>query len=93
MTFIRQKFKALEAAAYETAWLQFNSFGGLTPDEKAAGPRKLQEYIRMMIQAGERDAEKISQMALGLLRQQEQISRSKAVIEMSVNYDNSRQPT
>jgi hypothetical protein len=50
----------------------------MTPDEKRAGPDRLHWYIEVMIETGERDPLKIAKASVGMLRQHEQIARSKA---------------
>ena len=70
--------KGIQQAAYDIAWREYNAVPGLTPDEKAAGPDKLREYIRVASRAGERDALKVANSAMGMMREYEQILRSKA---------------
>jgi len=64
-------------AAYWQAWKEFQSIAQ-TPDERRSGPQRLQEQIRRLVENGARDPEKIAVKALGLLREAEQIARSKA---------------
>jgi hypothetical protein len=77
----KESLNVLAKVAYAKAWTILSDFRGQTPDEKVGGPQKLRDYIQMMIQTGERDADAISALALGLMRQQEQICRSRAVLE------------
>ena len=65
-------------AAYREAWHAFNNLSNLTPDEKAGGPAKLRATIQKLVATGERDPEKIAAAALGLMREHEQIARSRA---------------
>ncbi len=66
--------------AYEKAWNEFSYFPNLSPDEKLFGPEALRGYIETMVEAGQRDPEKIARAALGHIRESEQIARSKARI-------------
>lgn len=66
--------------AYEIAWARFIAIPALTPDEMMSGPDKLRDHIRLMVNAGESEPTKIAQNALGMLRQKEQILRSKAQV-------------
>jgi hypothetical protein len=69
----------LHRRAYEIAWRDFSSLcDSMTPDEKGAGPDRLHWYIEVMIETGERDPLKIAKASIGMLRQHEQIARSKA---------------
>ena len=65
-------------AAYDVAWREFTALRGLTPDEKMNGPNKLRWYIHIMTEVGERNPVKIARSALGMMREYEQITRSKA---------------
>ncbi len=67
-------------AAYEVAWEWFTVIPGLTPDEMMSGPDKLRDHICLLVDAGETDPIKIAHSAVGMLRQQEQILRSKAQV-------------
>jgi hypothetical protein len=64
-------------AAYWQAWKEFQSIPQ-TPDERRNGPQRLQEEIRRLVENGARDPDQIAATALGLLREAEQIARSKA---------------
>jgi hypothetical protein len=66
--------------AYDKAWGEFIRFPNLSPDEKLNGPKKLREYIKVLVDTGEQDAERIAVTALGLIREYEQIARSKAAV-------------
>src|SRR5262245_31684010 len=69
----------LHRRAYEIAWHEFSSLCvSMTPDEKRAGPDRLHWYTEVMIETGERDPLKIAKASVGMLRQHEQIARSKA---------------
>jgi hypothetical protein len=69
----------LHRQAYEIAWREFSALCNLmTPDEKRAGPNRLRWYIEIMVDTGERDPSKIAKACIGMLREYEQISRSKA---------------
>jgi hypothetical protein len=65
-------------AAYWQAWKEFQHFSPQTPDEKRSGPQRLQNEIRRLVESGARDPDQIAEKALGLLREAEQIARSKA---------------
>jgi hypothetical protein len=80
MSVLESVTKDVARAAYAKAWYEFNRFLNLSPDEKASGPLKLRDYIETLVAAGERDPEKIAASALGLIRECEQIARSKARI-------------
>jgi hypothetical protein len=66
------------SVAYEAAWQEFVKLTGLTADEKRRGPDQLRWYIRLLTAVGERDPSKIAMSALCMMRQYEQIARSKA---------------
>ncbi len=66
---------------------EYNAVPGLTPDEKAAGPDKLREYIRVASTAGEQGALKIANSATGRMREYEQILRPKAGVPATVYFD------
>jgi hypothetical protein len=68
----------LVRSSYEIAWQDYCSLPGLTPDEKLSGPNKLRFYIQVMAEVGERNPSKIAKSALGMIREYEQIMRSKA---------------
>jgi hypothetical protein len=40
-------------AAYQIAWVTFQYFPNLTPDERERGPAKLRDYIATLVMAGE----------------------------------------
>lgn len=64
-------------AAYWLAWNEFRHIAQ-TPDEKRSGPQRLQQHIRRLVEDGAREPDQIAAKALGLLREAEQIARSKA---------------
>lgn len=68
----------IERRAYEIAWYEFSALRELTPDEKVSGPNKLRWFIHVLAEVGERDPLKIAKSAMGMLREYEQILRSKA---------------
>lgn len=70
-------------AAYEAAWREFADMCDLTPDEKISGPNKLRLYIWLIMAAGERNPAEIAQSALGMLRQDEQVIRSRARLALT----------
>jgi hypothetical protein len=70
----------IKRSAYEVAWHEFCSLPGLTPDEKASGPNMLRWYIQVMTEVGERDPSKIAKASIGMMREYEQILRSRARI-------------
>lgn len=73
-------------AAYWLAWKEFQSIPQ-TPDEKRGGPLRLQQHIRQLVDGGTRDPDQIAAKALGLLREAEQIARSKARVMSAPNDD------
>ena len=71
----------LEREAYAIAWNEFNNIETMTPDEIMYGPSRLRWYIQIMAEVGERDPQRIARAALGMVREYEQILRSRARIE------------
>ncbi len=71
----------IKRIAYDKAWHEFNVLPGLTPDEKLSGPNKLRWYIQVMADVGECDPDKIAKATLGMMREYEQIVRSKARVD------------
>jgi hypothetical protein len=67
----------LQREAYAIAWEQFSGTE-MTPDEKMFGPNRLRWYIQILCEVGERDPAKIAGGAMGMLREYEQILRSRA---------------
>ena len=78
MTSMQNGDADLVRSSYEIAWQEYCSLPGLTPDEKISGPNKLRFYIQVLGEVGERDPSKIAKSALGMIREYEQIRRSKA---------------
>ena len=72
----------LVCSSYEIAWQEYSTLPGLTPDEHMFGPDKLRSYIQAMAAVGERDPTKIAKSALGMMREYEQIVRSKARVAL-----------
>jgi hypothetical protein len=72
----------LVCSSYEIAWQEYSTLPGLTPDEHMFGPDKLRSYIQVMANVGERDPIKIARSALGMMREYEQIVRSKARVTL-----------
>ena len=68
----------VKRSAYEVAWREFCALPGLTPDERVSGPNMLRWYIQVMTEVGERDPSKIARAAIGMMREYQQILRSKA---------------
>jgi hypothetical protein len=68
----------IKQSAYRIAWEEFTRLPSLTPDEKEFGPNKLRRYIQVLVEVGERDPSKIARSALAMVRQYEQIIRSRA---------------
>jgi hypothetical protein len=69
----------LQREAYTIAWEEFNrTTDSMTPDEQMFGPNRLRWYIRILCEVGERDPAKIASGAVGMLREYEQILRSRA---------------
>ena len=52
-------------AAYEQAWRQFCGLGGLTSSERHDAAMRLRRYVKMMVDHGERDPNKIAKAAVG----------------------------
>jgi hypothetical protein len=77
MSIFERERAVIARAAFEITWAEFQRFEQLTPDEKASGPRKLREYIEILVATGEQNPEKIARCALGLVREYEQIARSR----------------
>ena len=68
----------LHQNAYKIAWGAFSvASNWMTPDERLFGPKRLHWYIDVLIETGERDPSKIAQTCIGMLREYEQIARSK----------------
>jgi hypothetical protein len=86
MTAMENGAADLVRSSYEIAWQEYCSLPGLTPDEKISGPNKLRWYIQVMAEVGERDPSKIAKFALGMIREYEQIMRSKARVASSSVY-------
>lgn len=86
MTAIENGAADLVRSSYEIAWQEYCSLPGLTPDEKISGPNQLRWYIQGMAEVGERDPSKIAKSALGMIREYEQIRRSKARVASSSVY-------
>ena len=57
----------------------------LVADERTVGANRLRWYIHLMTEMGERDPSKIARSALGMTRQYEQITRSKARVALSIS--------
>jgi hypothetical protein len=71
----------LQREAYAIAWEEFSrTAGSMTPDEQMFGPNRLRWYIQILCEVGERDPAKVASGALGMLREYEQILRSRARI-------------
>lgn len=64
-------------AAFWLAWKELQLISQ-TADERRSSAQSLQRYIRVLVDAGEHDTGEIVVKALGLLRQSEQIARSRA---------------
>jgi hypothetical protein len=64
-------------SAYDKARQEHARIPTLTAAEKNEGPIKLMEYIKALVLSGERDPRKICHSALCLMRNYEQINRSK----------------
>lgn len=67
----------LAAAAYQRGW-QHLITAEMTPDERAHAPRLLHSHVWRLINAGGCDAGDIADAALGRMRQDEQLSQSRA---------------
>ena len=85
MTNIEASTSELADKAYSIAWREFRKIKTTsTPDEITFAPRRLRWYVQIMTVVGERDPKKIATAALGMLRQYEQISRSRARVRRHV---------
>jgi len=84
MTNIKASTSELADKAYSIAWREFRKIKTSTPDEITFAPRRLRWYVQIMTVVGERDPKKIATAALGMLRQYEQISRSRARVRRHV---------
>jgi hypothetical protein len=78
MTTVKNSDSTIAQAAYVIAWRTFNDSKDLTPDERTTGHTRIRNLIKEIVQAGGTDPTAVAEAALGLLRQNEQISRSKA---------------
>jgi hypothetical protein len=72
----------LVRSSYEIAWREYSALPGLTPDENMFWPDKLRSYIQVMADEGEQDPIKIARSALGMVREYEQIARSKTRVKL-----------
>ena len=84
MTNIEAGTSELADKAYSIAWREFRKIKTSTPDEITFAPRRLRWYVQIMTVVGERDPKKIATAALGMLREYEQISRSRARVRRHV---------
>ena len=84
MTNLEASTSELADKAYSIAWREFRKIKTSTPDEITFAPRRLRWYVQIMTVVGERDPKKIATAALGMLRQYEQISRSRARVRRHV---------
>ena len=84
MSNIEASTSELADKAYSIAWREFRKIETSTPDEITFAPRRLRWYVQVMTVVGERDPKKIATAALGMLRQYEQISRSRARVRRHV---------
>lgn len=84
MTNLEASTSELADKAYSIAWREFRKIKTSTPDEITFAPRRLRWYVQVMTVVGERDPKKIATAALGMLRQYEQISRSRARVRRHV---------
>jgi hypothetical protein len=67
----------LAAAAYQRGW-QHLITTDMTPDERDHAPRLLHNHVWRLINAGSCDVADIADAALGRMRQDEQLSQSRA---------------
>jgi len=84
MSNIEASTSELADKAYSIALREFRKTKTSTPDEITFAPRRLRWYVQVMTVVGERDPKKIATAALGMLRQYEQISRSRARVRRHV---------
>jgi hypothetical protein len=78
MSVLEFNIQEIGRSAYEMAWRRYTESSHLSPDERENAPAKLHNYVRALVDAGERDPNKIAISVLGLMRQNEQITQSKA---------------
>jgi hypothetical protein len=64
-------------AAYEQAWLEFCRVPNLTPSERHNGAVRLRHYVKIMLDNGEYEPEKIAKQALDLTRAPDQTMRDR----------------
>ena len=64
-------------AAYEQAWLEFCRVPNLTSSERHNGAVRLRHYVKIMLDNGEYDPEKIAKLALHLTRAPDQSVRDR----------------
>jgi len=69
--------RELASAAYQKGW-QHLITTDMTPDERDHAPRLLHTHVWRLINAGAYDARDIANAALGRMRQDEQLSQSRA---------------
>lgn len=67
----------LASAAYQQGWHHLITTD-MTPDERDHAPRLLHSHVWRLINAGAYDAGEIANAALGRMRQDEQLSQSRA---------------
>ena len=67
----------LAAAAYQRGW-QHLITTEMTPDERDHAPRLLHDHVWRLINAGANEVGDIAAAALGRMRQDEQLSQSRA---------------
>ena len=68
----------LAAAAYRRAWQSISTRVEKSSPERLHAPRILRDHILRLVNEGKRDDEEIANIALGSLRQNEQLKQSAA---------------
>lgn len=63
--------------AYDIAWKNFVEIRDFTSSESAKGPNQLRLYVNMLVVADQCDPVKIAASALGMVREYDQIARSR----------------
>lgn len=74
---------SLRRVSYDLAWAEFIGLADLTRLERRDGARLLRWYIALLVAAGETNPRKIARSALGMTRECQQKSRSKARVDLS----------
>jgi hypothetical protein len=74
----------LAAAAYREAWRAISENNEMSPDEIRHAPRILRSHVLRLVNEGLGNATDIANIAVGSLRQNEQISQSAERVRAGV---------